>query len=267
MRPGIRSLKTLYWKSRERIPRWLEAHRPAELRRQLQLRIEAWREPVVEIGGIRVYRSPFYTLQILESLASGAYELPEATIMRHALTPDDMVLELGTGLGYLSALCAQTVGNERVHTFEANPALEPVIRKNHELNAVAPRLNIRMLGEVGGAITFYVMKSFWSSSTIKRHPRAKPIQVPVEPFNEAVANIRPSFLVVDIEGGEQDLFRYARLDGVEKLCIELHPGVIGQRAVDDVVAAIARQGLEEDVTVSGPEHKLFVRFRPTAETV
>lgn len=265
MQLDIRSLKSLYWKSRECTPRWLEAHRPAELWRQLQLRIEAWREPVVEIAGIRVYRSPFYTIQILESLASGSYELPEAGIMRHALTSDDTVLELGTGLGYLSALCAQTVGNERVHTFEANPALEVVIRKNHELNAVAPQLRICMLGEARGAVTFYVMKSFWSSSTIRRDPRARPIQVPVEPFNEAVGRIRPSFLVVDIEGGEQDLFRYARLDGVEKLCIELHPGVIGQRAVDDVIAAIARQGLEEDATVSGPEHKLFVRFRAITE--
>lgn len=258
---SILVLKAKYWRLRERILQWLVQHRPAEMRRQMRLRVAAWREPVVELNGIRIFRSPRYTIPILESLASGSYELPEARIMRHALEPHDTVLELGTGLGYLSALCACAVGSEKVHTFEANPALEAVIRKNYWLNGVAPVLRTCMLGERHGEVMFYVMKNFWSSSTIQRAPGARGIRVPVEPFNEAIVKIRPSFLLIDIEGGECDLFRYARLDGVEKLCIEMHPHVIGQRAVDEVVAAIARQGFEADSTISTSEHVLFRRRR------
>jgi FkbM family methyltransferase len=259
MNISLDKLKTKYWSARETFPLWLNQHRPAELGRQLKLRFQAWRNPVVDIDGVRIARSPRYTIPVLESLASGSYELPEARIMRHALAPDDTVLELGTGLGYLSILCARMLGSERVHTYEANPALKPIIENQYALNQVAPRLNICLLGEAHGEITFYLMKNFWSSSTIQRHPKAKPIQVPVKPFNEVRAAIRPNFLIVDIEGGERDLFRFAQLEGVDKLCIELHPHVIGQSAVDAVVAAIIHQGLIEDTAVSDTQHKLFIR--------
>lgn len=252
-------LKHQYWALREQLPAWFAAHRPAEIVRQLRLRIDAWKTPVVELQGVRIARSPAYTVAILETLARGDYERPEARIMARALSPEDTVMELGTGLGYLSCLCAKTTGSARVHTFEANPALEAVIRKNYALNGVSPRLDICLLGAAPGTVTFYLMKNFWSSSTVKRHPRARAIRVPVKSFNDTLAAIRPSFLLVDIEGGEEDLFSFARLDGVRKLCIELHPHVIGQAAVDKVVAAIEQQGFREDASVSDDQHKLFVR--------
>src|SRR5690606_23487373 len=101
----------------------------------------------------------------------------------HALQAGDIVLELGTGLGFISSLCAKRIGGDNVHSFEANPALRRAILKNYRLNALSPRLEIALLGEKSGAITFYVMKNFWSSSAIRRHPGARPIQVPMKCFN------------------------------------------------------------------------------------
>lgn len=73
-----------------------------------------------------------------------------------------------------------------------------------------------MLGEENGSITFYVTKNLWCSSIIKRHPKAKAIQVPMKRFDDELACRQPSFLIIDIEGGEQDFICYARLDGVSK---------------------------------------------------
>jgi hypothetical protein len=80
------------------------------------------------------------------------------------------------------------------------------------------------------------MKNFWSSSTIKSHAKAKAIEVPVKRFNDELERLQPSFLIIDIEGGEQDFIRYARLDGVNKVCIELHPFFIDPTAVAEVDA-------------------------------
>jgi len=252
-------IKQQYWGGRERFIAWMRRNRPAEIQRHISLRMRAWRQPIFEMEGIRLRRSPFLSIPILESFESDSYEKPEARIVQHALKPNDIVLELGTGLGFISALCAKNVGSDRIYTFEANPALESVIQKNYLLNDVSPHLEICLLGEAVGEITFYLMKSFWSSSTVKRYPRARPIQVPMRSFNDEMQRIRPNFLIIDIEGGESDFIRYASLIGISKVCIELHPHVIGMAAVAEVVDFFVSQGFQEVATISDDEHKLYQR--------
>ncbi len=260
MKPGVlEALKRGYWKKREQYAVWRRQFAPAEIRRRAALRLHAWRHPVVEIEGIKLYRGRGLSIPVLESLKAERYETPEARIVGQALQADDIVLELGTGLGFISSLCAQRIGGNNVHSFEANPALQRVILKNYQLNALSPQLEIALLGEKSGAVTFYVMKNFWSSSTIKRHPSARPIQVPMKCFNDELARIRPSFLIIDIEGGERDFIRYARLAGVRKVCIELHPHVIGSAAVSEVEAFFISQGFREELAASDPQHKLYTR--------
>lgn len=255
----IETLKRTYWRSREDFNNWRKYNHPHEIRKRAAIRLRAWRNPIVESDGVRLYRGTGLTIAILRVLEAGTYEAPEARIVRHAIQSGDTVLELGTGLGFLASLCAKVVGDSRVHTYEANPALGPVIQKNFRLNHISPHLNICMLGEKNSSITFYVMKNFWSSSTIKRHPNAKAIQVPMKRFNDELARLQPSFLIIDIEGGERDFIRYAQLDGVQKICIELHPHIIGVAAVAEVESYFKMQGFREEPTVSDPDHKLYLR--------
>lgn len=252
-------MKQQYWSGRECFITWMRRNRPAVIQRNLSLRMRAWRQPIFEMEGVRLRRSPFLSVPILDSFESDIYEKPEARIVQHALKPNDIVLELGTGLGFISALCAKNVGSERVYTFEANPALESIIQENYRLNDVSPHLEICLLGETVGEITFYLMKSFWSSTTVKRYPGAKPVQVPMKSFNEEVQRIRPNFLIIDIEGGEIDFIHYASLNGISKVCIELHPHVIGMAAVAEVVDFFVSQGFQEVAAISDDEHKLYQR--------
>jgi hypothetical protein len=121
-----------------------------------------------------------------------------------------------------------------------------------------PPLEMSILGEDRGTAGFYVMKDFWSSSTVRRHPAARPVRVPMKSFNEELDRLRPGS-IMDIEGGEHDFVRFARLDGVRAVCVGLHPGVIGRRAMAEAEAFSQRQVFREDHATSDRIHKLHVR--------
>ena len=192
-------------------------------------------------------------------MLTGRYERPERRILDYALKAGDRVLELGTGIGYLSAVCARKLGNDKVVTFEANPMLRPLIEETYAINGVSPRVEFCMLGERDGQASFNISAEFWASSTISRQGRERKITVPVKALNDTIAKFSPNFLIIDIEGGEVDLIRFIRLDGVTKVCIELHPWVLGIESVQRIRNFFGQQGFREDLSVSDEEHILYQR--------
>ena len=129
-----------------------------------------------------------------------------------------MILELGIGPGYISAMCAKVCGSESVYSFEANPALESLI---------------------------------WRAS--------RAIRVPVKPFNEIPNGIRPTFLVIDIEGGEYAITRYMELDGVRAVAIESHPEVLGEDKAKAVCETFSAQSFVREERLTDKRHVLFER--------
>jgi FkbM family methyltransferase len=186
---------------------------------------------------------------IARQIFLGEYESKEIDIVAKKLTADDVVVEVGAGLGYLSAYCARRIGSERVHTFEANPALMPLIRATHERNGIHPGVHNVLLARGDGACTFYVEDEFWASSTTARSDRAQAISVPQRDLNAELRRLAPSFLIVDIEGGEGDFFAYADLvdlKGLRKICLETHPDVLGDEGISAVFARLFEQGFRLD---------------------
>ena len=210
--------------------------------------LEAWRvyrlryRPVVDVRGIRLEIGAHTSAAVQAEILSANYENAERTILESFLRPDDTVMELGTGLGFLAIYCAKRVGSERVFTYEANAELEGPVRRNCALNGVAPRLEICLLGRTAGAQTFYLERNLWSSSTLRRSPAARAVTVPVRPLNDELRKVKPSFLIIDIEGGERDLIDYVDLTGVERVVIELHPHVIGPEPVAEVRSFFTKNG-------------------------
>jgi FkbM family methyltransferase len=256
----IQNLKETYWKLREAVPHFLNEIRSDPPLRRISRFAMTHARRVVRIGGIAIRLNPGMGAAAVTYMLDGRYEKPERRILEHALTADDRVLELGTGVGYLSALCARKIGNDRVVTFEANPLLRPLIEETYSINNVSPRVEFYMLGERAGETDFYVNDEFWSSSTIsRRKKRERCIKIPVRALNEALASYKPNFLVIDIEGGEKDLIRYMNVDGVNKICIELHPWAIGKESESEVRNFFKAHGFREDPAVSDDEHVLFLR--------
>jgi len=178
------------------------------------------------------------------------YEREEIEIVKAELGEDDIVMELGTGIGYLSTFCAKKIGSDRVFTYEANPALESDIRDVFNLNGVSPELNMCLLGHRTGTEVFHVADKFICSSTIMNEETNRSISVPLKLFNEEIRRVNPTFLIVDIEGGEYDLFMQADLFNVRKLLVELHGDAIGKDKIAAVIQRFAEQGFQPNEKVT-----------------
>lgn len=207
----------------------------------------------IDLDGIAVPLGGHLTPTIRRELEAGEYEQAELAVLRDLLEPDDIVMEVGTGLGFLSAWCAQIVGSERIFTFEANPALESAIRDLYALNNVSPNLEMSMLAASAGHAKFYPRREFWASSAIAGNESVGSITVPTRAFGEVRAKIGPNLLIVDIEGGELELMRHVRLDGIERVLIELHPEVIGEEGCETVAVTLAEAGYAVAPAIRGSD--------------
>lgn len=215
---------------------------------------------VVEIEGIRIKIGSHISESILQELYAGTYEEAELRIIKSQLSPSDVVMEIGTGIGLLSSYCAKQIGSERVYTYEANPALERPILDNYQLNNVFPSLKICLIGAQAGEQIFYIEPNFWSSSIIQRTPQSQAVNVPVKSFNREIQQINPTFLIIDIEGGEYELLQYADFHKVKKMAIEVHERVIGRDKVNFVISRLAEHGFKINKKISSKDkEELFLQ--------
>lgn len=204
-----------------------------------------YRGSVLVLDGIKLKANRTLSRFMAEVIWSGKHTRPERTLVHEALTSDDIGLELGGGVGLVAISCAKKIGGARVYSFEANRLLEPLVKENCDLNGVYPHFEFCILGDSESCVTLHVGSDFWVSSLIRTSAHDRTLSVPVKSFNQAVSRIRPTFLIVDIEGAEEDLFRHANLEPFDKIMIELHPSEPGADLTNDVRRRILDAGFEE----------------------
>ena len=241
---------------RWRAKRFLQAARITYLTR---------RNPEVCIAGVYIPLSKHISNNVKEAMFDGGYETAELRTIAANLAPEDRILEIGTGIGLISTFCAKRVGSERVFTFEANPDLAPLIQAVYARNGVAPKLEFCVLGKGEGEAVFYIHDDFWSSSLYQRSQGAKKVCIPRRDLNELLTQLRPTFLIMDIEGGESEIFEMINLEGINKIAVELHTAVIGQARVDDILNRLATEGFVVDwrysASINGFKEELFLSRR------
>jgi FkbM family methyltransferase len=195
-------------------------------------------------------------------ILAGRYERGESRAVLLHLEPDDVVLELGGGLGYLAALCALRVGSERVSTYEANPELLPLLERTLAANGVSPRVEHAVVGLAEGTSTFFVEHHFDSSSVIRRSVEGRPVAVPQVDIRRVIEEVRPTFLIMDVEGAELDLVPAIPWGGIRKLLLEVHPALVGEVAVRRILDVLDGAGFVEQRWSSTTRKKLFRRRSP-----
>ena len=200
-----------------------------------------YRGNVIEVDGVFLKMDRSLSNFMVNVLRRGNHDEEERALILPALEKNDVVMDLGGGIGHMSIRYAKIVGSERVFTFEANPELEPLMRENFRLNGVQPTAEFCMLGQKEGRESFVVAKHFWISS---RDPTTvgKQIEVPVHPINERIRTIDPSFLVVDIEGGEREIFDGLDFRNIGKIMLEVHPGLLQREEIERIMGLIAKAG-------------------------
>jgi len=204
-------------------------------------------------------KHPLVSPGIAKEIFFGDYEAKEIEIIRKRIEPNDVVLEVGAGLGYLSAYCAKQVGSSSVFTYEANPELIPIIRETYSRSEVDPTITNAMLAEGNGEREFHLEEDFWASSAHRTGGRS--ITVQQLDLNTELERINPSFLIVDIEGGEVEFFSGANLNMVHKICVETHSDVVGDEALSKMFAGLVDKGFSLDFSI--PRKNVFFFYRST----
>ncbi len=188
---------------------------------------------------------------IAKQIFFGEYEAKEIDIISRRLEAGDRVMEVGAGIGFLSAFCARKVGSENVFAYEANPELLDVIRTTYARNQVSASISNVFLAGDEGECDFYVHDDFWASSSVVsgEGDAARKISVKKVKLNEEIQRVAPTFLIVDIEGGEKEFFGIIDFDGIKKICIETHPGVLTDKDISDIFHKLMQHGFVLDFSI------------------
>ena len=78
-------------------------------------------------------------------------------------------------------------------------------------------------------------------------PDAQCIRVPVMSFHDELKRIRPTYLMIDIEGGEIELLARALPHHVRAVCVETHPAVTGEDALSRTMVSLIEDGFVLDL--------------------
>ena len=216
--------------------------------------------PYVKIEGIKIPVDYKWSFPLLKALYLKEYEGGELNILKQTLEKTDRVLEIGAGLGFLSAYCAKKLGKENIKSFEANPSLEKIIRRLYKINRVQPDLTIALVADNEiDSIFFIEPNDIWASSMLKLSDTAIETQLKTLDINHIIAQFQPNYLVMDIEGAEYELLPKTNLDNINKIQLELHQKFLGKDKVNSLVCYLIEKGFCEKKELTTDEQFYFER--------
>lgn len=220
---------------------------------------------MLEIQGVLIPDDPaFITPKIRRSIEKGRYERDEVGGLPKFIKPEDRVIELGAGLGFISSFLSKRLGVSNILCVEADPNLCGFISRTHQSNAVD---GVRVINAVAlndaqtsGSAEFYIRDPFWSSSLDPEPDYSRKVTIPAEPLSRLIRDFQANTLVVDIEGGERDLFTPLDLTGIDRVYLEIHTRKIRRIGIKRCFDALSAQGFAYDQQVSRGGSVLFQRI-------
>lgn len=219
--------------------------------------------PVVTCHGVNIPDNPYLGPQRIRAISRGRYEAQEISAALRSIGPADRVLELGAGIGIVGAVIAHACRPARIDSYEANPALIPIIQTLYDVNNLT---NIRIHHAVisceadpPATVPFYIHGSFLGSSLRPRKRARDVVDVAVTRFEDVRRDLNPTAIVMDIDGAELDLVPQMDLGGVRVVSMELHPAVYGSEGIDRIFRSLMAQGLSYSVKASDGPVVTFTR--------
>jgi FkbM family methyltransferase len=197
------------------------------------------------------------TPMLEQYIYAGWYEAEERSVLAATLRADDVCLEVGGGIGLISTIAAQQA--QRMTVYEANPGLVSIIERTVSLNGQSADVINAVASDADGTTAFYVADSFWMSS-LQPSDGAVEHTVRTVSFDRVLADIKPTYLICDIEGGEVDLLGGRSLpDSLRAICVELHPDAVGISSTQGLITALIDQGYALDLPVCTGNVAFFCR--------
>jgi FkbM family methyltransferase len=199
-----------------------------------------------------------------KAISTGLYEATETRLLPSLVRPEDSVLEIGAGLGFVAALVMLQCRPRAYCAVEADARLIPLIHRTLALNGISAGVDVQcaVLTEDEsklrrGSVPFYVAKDFWHSHVVESETGHN---VRTASLNHLLRSRGVTTLIVDIEGGEATLFDGADLSSVQRILVEMHLEIIGYDGMQKLIRDFGERGFayRDDLFVTYPP--IFMRL-------
>lgn len=203
---------------------------------------------------------------IIDAMKRRQYEHVEARIGGWLFdTPEipsgQRILEVGAGLGFVGSSLFKSGKVEKIVSYEANPRLIPLIQETHRLNGVNSEVRNFLLGaDSEGTGSIFVPNDFWAASGTASSQAVEHF-VPKASLQATIDEVQPTFMLIDIEGGETVLFDgVSELPSVHSVLIELHQMAIGREGIANFFKKMMSMGFGYDQRYSNGKVVLFQKL-------
>lgn len=179
------------------------------------------------------------------ALENGHFEQDEARAMRGHFKPDDRLLDLGSGTGYIATIAGRIAGGGAVTGVEALPHMVEVAQANLLRNNVHGACMLWgaavSSAHQGEQVGFAARRQFWASSIVQEGQarRSQHIDVPALRIDELLRRSRATVVSCDIEGGELDLFETDLPQHLRLIILEIHPKLYGDAGTGRIFKALS----------------------------
>lgn len=170
---------------------------------QLRGRVPA---EMVEIEGFKLFLNPADSFISMEILRNKVWEPAETQLVKKAVKPGDVAVDIGANLGYFTLLFSSLVGPEgRVHAFEPEPGNFALLKRNVEANR---RENVALVNKAvsdkTGKERLYISEENPGGHTIYSAGSRESVAVDAVRLDEYFASASPrvDFVKMDIQGAE-----------------------------------------------------------------
>lgn len=178
----------------------------------------------------------------LDSLVLNQYETPELELAKKFIIANDIVLDLGCGLGISSMIAAKASGTGRVVAFEADPKMVRIATDNASFNDLNVEVRNKAISKEPGYIDFFLSKNFQYNSKFSGDNMEK-IRIEAVSFQNVVDEIKPNVVTCDIEGVEVEIFENIVIPSVRCVIAEMHPALIGKKGIEKCIYDLKNAGL------------------------
>ena len=194
----------------------------------------------------------YLTGKVRGLLRTGDYERELVAAALKATRADDVVLDLGCGLGFVAGMIAKRRNIKEIHGYDGNATLltyaEAMLATNGINNVT---LTAGGLGKRKSSVPFYVRTPFAASSLLPvEGEEAEEVKVDMHNVKTVLSAVKPTVIICDIEGGEAEMLDGIALKDVRQVVVKLHPNHIGHDGVRAVFDAMSAAGLAYDPRLS-----------------
>jgi FkbM family methyltransferase len=216
------------------------------------------KEVVATYHGVEVLNAPHLGPTMISNMHEGSYERREVQSALAFIKKGDVVVEMGAGAGVVGAVATKNCAPSKVVSFEANHKLIKSIKALYAHNGLKSKIEVRnkiVLSDPDApkSVDFFIRGNFLGSgmTITKGIERAEKVSVPVVKWETIKKQIKPTVLLMDIEGAELEFFRHADLSGIRVIIAELHRHIYHRPGMREIRDGIAAKGFVEDKQASG----------------